>query len=40
MMNEKQKEFEEAKFDYEDFSKSYQDKLNEKNLLFWMKKTK
>ena len=26
----KQKEFEEAKFDYEDFSKSYQDKLNEK----------
>lgn len=27
--NQKQKEFEEAKFDYEDFSKSYQDKLNE-----------
>ena len=26
---QKQKEFEEAKFDYEDFSKSYQDKLNE-----------
>lgn len=27
---QKQKEFKEAKFDYEDFSKSYQDKLNEK----------
>lgn len=27
---QKQKEFEEAKFDYEDFSKSYNEKLNEK----------